>query len=356
MATEKELLLAVLDDYGDLATESFAKIPGTKITQIPLTLDTNEELDAQVKRLEPFSVISTMRERTAFPAELLSRLPNLKLLLTSGTRNASIDSAAAEKHGVGVYGTMGADSPFTPKTQPPGPGSTVQHTVALILSLASNIPQDDYVIKRGGWQTGYLTPLGGQTLGLLGLGKLGSNTGKILLQAFGMKVIAWSANLTQAKADEAAAAHGLPPGSFRVVTKDELFAQADVLSVHYVLSERSTNLVGAAELARMKPTALFVNTSRGGLIDEKALHETLLQGRIKGCAMDVYWKEPLATDSPWRTTHWGTAESGQVILSPHMGYVTEKALKLWYDEQAENLKRWIAGEPLYSKVDNSSYA
>lgn len=356
--SDTTLRVAVLDDYGDLATDVFSAIPGVSVTQLPDTVDTSGNMAAQIQRLEAYAVISTMRERTAFPAGLISQLPRLKLLLTSGPRNAAIDTSAAAQHGVLVHGTMGSDSSFRPRHSAPGASATTQHTLALMLALASNIAADDYIVKRGGWQTGYVTLLGGKTLALLGLGRLGAEMARICVQSFGMRVVAWSPNLTQARADHVAAQHGLPAASYRVVSKTELFAAADVLSLHVVLSERTRHLVGPAELALMKPSALLINTSRGALVDEKALHETLLTGRIRGCAMDVFWLEPLADDSPWRTTHWGTSGSSQVILSPHMGYVVEETMRSWYEEQAENLKAWIKGdtESMTSKLDNSGYA
>jgi glycerate dehydrogenase len=214
------------------------------------------------------------------------------------------------------------------------------------------VARDDAAVKRGEWQGSLGLNLSEKTLGLLGLGKLGSQVGKIAVLAFGMKVSAWSTNLTQEKADEQAQAQGLPAGSFVVApSKEEFFAQADVVSLHNVLSDRSRGIVGTAELAKMRSTAFIVNTSRGPLIDEAALLEALNAGRIRGAALDVFDPEPLPRDSPWRTTSWGQDGRSEVVLSPHMGYGEEELLRGWYRETAENLERWLKGEELVRKMN-----
>lgn len=168
--------------------------------------------------------------------------------------------------------------------------------------------------------------------------------------AFGMKVICWSSSLTQSKADEAAAGAGLGPGAFELVAKEDLFRRADVLSLHYVLSPRSRGLVGAQELALMKPSAIFVNTARGPLVDEQALLQVLEKGGIRGAALDVFWEEPLGPESPWRTTKWGEGGRSRVVLSPHMGYVNEGTMNRWYQEQAETVRKWIKGEEVGNRM------
>lgn len=229
--------------------------------------------------------------------------------------------------------------------------STTEHTWALILGLARNIARDDAAVKNGRWQGSFATGLAGKTLGVLGLGALGAATAKIGALAFGMRVIAWSSNLTQDAADEKAAGLGLPAGTFEVASsKLELFREADVLSVHYVLSERSVGIVGAEELGVMKPTALLVNTSRGPLVDEKSLLKTLEEGKIRGVALDVFDLEPLPLDSPWRTTRWGVEGRSDVLLSPHMGYVEEGVMHRWYEEQAENLEKWLSGKDVETRL------
>ncbi|KAJ5363500.1 uncharacterized protein N7496_009213 [Penicillium cataractarum] len=337
---------AILDDYQNIARAHFAHLEDrVEISCFPETLDPRDPIqqDALIQRLLPFDIILAMRERTPFTASTITALPNLKLLLTTGTRNLSLDLDTLTQQGVTVAGTEG---------RPPGVNSTVQHTWALILGLARHVARDDAAVKAGGWQGSLGMTLSGKQLGLLGLGKLGSQVGKIAVQAFGMNVLAWSTNLTQEKADEQALAQGLPAGSFVVApSKADFFAQADVLSVHSVLSDRSRGIVGAVNLAQMKPQALIINTSRGPLIDESALLDTLRAGRIRGAALDVFDPEPLPLDSPWRTTPWGKEGRSEVLLSPHMGYGEEDLLHGWYREVAENLQRWLNGEELVRKMN-----
>ena len=231
--------------------------------------------------------------------------------------------------------------------------STTQHTWALILGLAGNVPRGNQDVRSGGWQSNSMmnTGLAGKTLGILGLGRLGARTARIGIIAFGMKVTCWSTNLTQGKADEVASQVDLEKGSFRVVTKEDLFRTADVLSVHYVLSERSVGIVGGPELETMKPSAMFVNTSRGKLVNEGALLKVLKDGRIKAAALDVFYTEPLEPDSEWRTTRWGEEGRSEVLMSPHMGYVEEDMMHRWYEEQAENVERWIEGKELMTRLN-----
>lgn len=323
--------LAILDDYGGIAPKHFTDIPGLKVDSFTETLDPASEdgLQALAQRLKPYSIISTMRERTPFPSTLQSQLPNLKLLLTTGVRNASLDIPFATSQGITIAGTTGAKPGHpdheakqgTSAPPPPGYDSTTQHTWALILSICSRIPQDNAALRSDPhvWQSGFSLALGGKTLGLCGLGKLGANTARIGAQAFGMNIIAWSENLTQEKADVAAENAGLPRGTFKAVSKEELFQTADVLSLHYVLSPRSRGIVGTEELKMMKPTSVLINSSRGPLIDEKALLAALEQGVIRGAALDVWWQEPLPANSPWRSYKG----KGDLVMSPHMGYVNE---------------------------------
>lgn len=228
-----------------------------------------------------------------------------------------------------------------------GYSSTNEHTWALILGLAKNIAADDLSIKSTstGWQNSLAFRLAGKKLGVLGLGSLGAQcavTGKL---GFGMEVICWSENLTQDKADAKAEAADLPKESFRVVgSKMELFENSDVLSVHYVLSERSKGIVGEAELGAMKSSSILINTSRGPLIDEQALLRCLKEGRIWSAALDVYDVEPLPADSWWRTINWGVEGRSKVVLSPHMGYVDEETVNDMYAQQAQNVTRWLNAE------------
>lgn len=275
-----------------------------------------------------------MRERTPFPAPLTARLPNLKLLLTTGLRNAGLDLPALRAAGVPVAGA------------PSTGDSTTHHCVAMILALARNLLADDASVRGGGWATGVAVPLSGRTLGVLGLGRLGVAVGRIMWLAFGMRVVAWSPNLTQELADRRADAAGVPGGVFEVVAREELFARADVLSVHVVLSERSRGLVTAADLGRMKGDAIFVNTSRGPIVVDEDLRGVLERGAIRAAGIDVFEIEPLPRDSPWRTTRWGEEGRSQVLLTPHTGYAERDILVNWYEAQVKNIVRWDKGEGL----------
>lgn len=289
-----------------------------------------------------------MRERTPFPRELISRLPNLRLLLTTGNRNLGLDLPAFQERGIPVAGAVDKSNPGSV-----GSISTTEHCVTMILAAARNVAQDDHSVKTGGWQTVPAVSLRGKTLGTVGLGRLGVAVAKIMSVGFGMKVICWSSNLTQEKADEQAKSAGLPvedketgEKTFKVVSKEELFSTADVVSVHLVLGDRSRGGIGKKDLELMKKTAIFVNTSRGPLVVEEDLLEVLEQGKIRAAALDVFNLEPLPLDSKWRTTKWGEDGRSRVLLTPHMGYVEEDTLSGWYDQQIENLERWVKGEPL----------
>ncbi|CAN8101189.1 unnamed protein product [Discula destructiva] len=339
--------VAVLDDYQGFAEPIFAKLDASKF-DVTIFRDTllpynhpatpQAEKDKLVARLEPFPVLCTMRERTPFPAELTTRLPNLKLLLTTGLRNKGLDLPALRTAAVPVAGTRSSGD------------STTQHCVALILALARGLVSDDAAVKAGGWQTGVAVPLTSRTLGVLGLGRLGVAVGRIMAVAFGMRVIAWSENLTQARADEQARAAGLAPGAFEVVGRAELFAQADVLSVHVVLSERTKGLVTAEDLGRMRREAIFVNTSRGPIVVDEDLRRVLEEGRIRAAGVDVFEIEPLPTDDPWRTTRWGQEGRSQVVLTPHTGYAEKETFTTWYEQQVANIERWERGQELVDLI------
>jgi phosphoglycerate dehydrogenase-like enzyme len=353
--------VAVLDDYQGIAAPHFEHLkPSFDITVFRNTLlpynhpSTPENVKQElVERLKPFTIISAMRERTPFPAALLEQLPNLKLLLSTGDRNLSIDLEATQKQGIHVTGAPGKGRTDFPGSAKPkrGPDSTTQHAIALILGIARNIASDDKIVKEGGWETELATGLSGKTFGTVGLGRLGVNVAKILYSVFGMRVIAWSSSLTQETADHKAKEVGLPvetdgEKTFKVVGKEELFKEADVVSVHYVLSDRSRGIVGAKELSLMKKSALFINTSRGPLVDEASLLAVLNEGKIRGAAIDVFNLEPLPKDSRWRSSKWGTEGRSHVLLSPHMGYVEEETMNNWYGEQVEIIEKWHKGEPL----------
>lgn len=351
--------LAVLDDYAGTAPAYLDTLKDVTVTHIPDTTPlpyTDERLEAQILRLKDFHVICSMRERTPFPRSLLSKLPNLKLLTTTGMKNASIDLDACDDLGITVTGTMG--KPNVTK----GYDATNEQCWALITGLAKNITSGHNAVTNDpkGWSHGLLSMgLGGKTLGLLGLGRLGAQCGFTGYFGFGMKVVCWSSSLTQEKADEVAAERGLGKGVFQVAaSKKELFEKADVLSVHYVLSDRSRGIVGKDELGIMKKSAIIVNTSRGPLIDERALLAVLKEGKIRGAALDVFAIEPLPADSEWRTVGWGKDGRSDVLISPHMGYVEDETMHSWYDQTAKNVEKWMKGEQVQMKMsaaDNSKY-
>jgi phosphoglycerate dehydrogenase-like enzyme len=258
-----------------------------------------------------------MRERTAFRRSLLEQLPNLKLLVTTGARNASIDVAAAGERSVTVCGTTGMST------------GTSELTWGLILSLTRHIHTEDRAVREGRWQTTIGPSLEGHTLGLVGLGRLGSNVARVGL-AFGMKVIAWSQNLTSERAEQVGAT---------AVSKEELFSQADVVSVHYILSPRSRGMIGAEDFARMKPSALFINTSRGPIADEAALIEALRGHEIAGAGLDVFEDEPLEPDHPFLTLD-------NLLITPHIGYVTTDNYRIFYGDALEDVLAFMKGEPI----------
>ena len=315
--------IAILDDYQQIAMQSadWSSLPkGTEVKSFSQNIADQAEL---VKQLQPYDVIIAMRERTPFPAQVIDALPNLKLLVSTGARNASIDSAACERRKIALSGSHGTKS---------AQSSTSEVAWALMLALAKRLPQCEKAMRSGGWQEHVMTEsLAGKTLGVLGLGRLGQFVAKYG-QAFGMNVIAWSPNLT----DERAAAVAV-----RRVAKEVLFKESDFISVHMVLSKTTRGIVGAADLALMKPTAYIVNTSRGPLIDEQPLINALQNKKIAGAGLDVFWTEPLPKDHVLRRLD-------NVVLTPHVGYVVDDNMKMFYVNALKNIKAWMAGEPLTS--------
>ncbi|KAI1019330.1 hypothetical protein LB503_009130 [Fusarium chuoi] len=301
-----------------------------------------------------------MRERTPFSGELLRQLPNLKLLLCTGTQFETFDLETARGLGITVASALGRGRSDGPQHKQDirkgGSHPATHHAWAMILALARNIAADDASIKAGGWQSDMAIGLSGKTLGVVGLGRLGAAVARIGSLAFGMKIKCWSSSLDQSRADEMAAKLGLPivdedgDKTFEAVSKEELFATADVVTLHYVLSERSRGLVGAKELKAMKKSALLVNTSRGALIDDTALLEAASEGFIRGVALDVFESEPLPADSPWRSQNWGKGNKSRVLVTPHMGYVEEGIMNDWYAEQAENVERWLDGKDVLHQL------
>lgn len=307
--------IAILDDYQNVAL-SFADWSSLN-AQIEVHTDFYDTPESLTHALTGAEVVVAMRERTKFSAETLARLPSLRLLVSTGPRNAAIDLAAA--HALGITVTSTRYIPYPP----------AEHTWALILAAARNIAAEAQAVKEGKWQIGVAEGLHGHTLGLLGLGSIGSSVARVG-QAFGMETISWSQNLT---ADHAAR-HGVRP-----VSRKELFTQSDILSVHLQLSERTRGLVGPAELAMMKRTAMLVNTSRGPIVDEPALMGALKDGRIRHAALDVFEHEPLPAGHPLRSL-------GNALVTPHIGYITREQYEVFYCDAVQDIDAFLSGNPI----------
>jgi D-3-phosphoglycerate dehydrogenase len=308
---------AILDDYQNVALKLADWSPLTGNTEIKVFNEPFPDQKAAVKALQGFDIICMMRERTPFLKPTLEKLPDLKLLLTSGMRNASIDLDYAAERGITVCGTEAAGQP------------TAELAVGIMLELARKIGYENNRLKSGvPWQSTLGIELAGKTLGLLGFGKLGGKVGQIG-KAIGMNLIAWSQNLTAEKAKE---------GGATLVSKEDLFRQSDFLSIHLVLSPRSRGLVTAADLALMKPTAFLVNTSRGPIIEEAALLSALGQRKIAGAGLDTFDIEPLPVAHPLR-------KLDNVVLTPHLGYVSQEGYTIYYRQMVEDIQAWMAGSP-----------
>lgn len=309
--------VAVLDDYQNVARKmtDWSVLPAD--VEVEVFQDHLTDQAAVAERLKNFDIVMAMRERTPFPRALLEQLPRLRLLTTTGMRNAAIDMQAAADCHVLVCGTGGILYP------------TAELTWGLILSLLRHIPDEDQATRAGRWQVSLGLGLHGKTLGLMGLGRLGSEVARVG-NAFQMDVIAWSQNLTAERAAERGAT---------LVSKDELLARADILSIHLVLSARSRGLIGHRELNRMKPTAYVINTSRGPIVDEAALIAALRNGTIAGAGLDVFDEEPLPLDHPLRRT-------AHTVITPHIGYVTEETYRVFFAETVENIQAFLKGAPV----------
>jgi phosphoglycerate dehydrogenase-like enzyme len=308
----KKYTIAVLDDYQNVALESADWSVLRDRTDITVFQDHLADPDAVIQRLLPFDVVCVMRERTALPRHVIERLPNLKLIASTGPGNASIDVAAAGEHGIAVVHTGYRPDP------------TIELTWALILASARHIVTESNSVRSGGWQRTVGTDLRGKTLGVLGLGRIGLQVARVG-SAFGMNLIAWSQNMTP----EAAATAGAV-----LVSKDHLFERADILTIHLVLSSRTRGLVGAAELARMKPTAWLINASRGPIVDEHALISVLTNKQIAGAAIDVFDIEPLPPSHPFRTLD-------NILATPHIGYVSDGLYRTFYEDTVLNIRKWL---------------
>jgi len=305
--------IAVLDDYQGYAAAApeWGELGATEF------LSEHHTGDDLVDRIAEAEVVVTMRERVPFDDDLLARLPRLRLLVTTGMHNAAIDLDAARRRGVLVCGTRGTDTP------------AAEMTWALIHAVTRQVPQADADLRAGRWQQDVGTDLAGARLGLLGLGRLGRQVARVGL-AFGMEAVAWSQNLSA----DAAAEVGVTR-----VERDQLFATSDVLSLHVRLSARTHGIVGAAELALMKPSAVLVNTSRGPLVDETALVEALRAGRLAGAGLDVFDIEPLPARHP-------LLDLDGVVLTPHLGYVTRGSYEVFYGDARDDVAAWLAGSPV----------
>jgi D-3-phosphoglycerate dehydrogenase len=311
------LRCAILDDYVNLALEitDWSRVKD----RVDLTVFDRPfgSERAAAEALRDFEIICAMRERTPFPRTLFAALPKLKLLITSGMRNAAIDIEAAKDHKVVLCGTQFGRDPTAPLT------------MGLILELTRNIGRENARMHAGEPLQKFIgMEIEGRTLGVIGLGKLGSKVSK-LAQAFGMNVIAWSPNLTPERCKEVGVGYA---------SKEELFASADIVTIHVVLGPRSRGLVGAEDLARMKPTAYIVNTARGPIIDEAALLKVLQERKIAGAGVDVYSVEPLPVESPFR-------KLDNAVLTPHLGYATADTFRNHYSQMVEGIDAWFKGEP-----------
>jgi len=308
--------VAILDDFQDVTRTlaDWERLPSHVSVSI---FNDHVEGETLLRRIEPFDVLVLTRERTKLPRSLVERLPKLKLVVTAGMRNLGIDLAACREHGVLVCGTGSGSSP------------TAELAWGLILALARRIPQEDRALREGRWQTTIGVGLRDKTLGVLGLGKLGTQVARVGL-SFGMKVIAWSQNLTPERAAEA--------GCVRV-DESELFRMADVLTIHLLLSDRTRGIVGSDELALMKPSAFLVNTARAAIVDEQALIDALVNRKIAGAGLDVYSREPLPADAP-------ILRAPNTVLTPHLGYVTRETYDVYFPHALEDIEAWLAGKPI----------
>jgi phosphoglycerate dehydrogenase-like enzyme len=309
--------VAVLDDYQDVALHMTDWNSIAADTEITVFKDHLFDQDAIVKRLKDSPIVVAMRERTPFQHELLKRLPKLKLLVTTGMRNAAIDVAAATALGITVCGTGGVLYP------------TAELTWGLILALLRHIPREDKAVRDGQWQVSVGLGVNGKTLGVIGLGNLGSQVAAIG-KAFQMKVLAWSQNLTAERAAQV---------GVELVSKDELLSRSDIVTIHLVLSDRTRNLLGARELGLMRTSAYLINTSRGPIVEEKALIEALQKKTIAGAGLDVFDLEPLSLDHPLRRLE-------NTVITPHIGYVTKETYEIFFRHIVENIRAFLDGKPI----------
>ncbi|VVO60286.1 D-2-hydroxyacid dehydrogenase family protein [Pseudomonas fluorescens] len=309
--------IAVIDDWQDVARDVVDWAVLDSLGEVTFEHDYPADNATLAQRLGKYQVICVMRERTRFDEDLLKRLPNLKLLVTGGMRNAALDMQAAAALGIKICGTDSYKH------------AAPELTWALIMAATRNLLKEANALRAGAWQQGLGGDLHGKTLGILGLGSIGQRVAQFG-QVFGMRVIAWSENLTAERAQQAGVTY---------VSKQQLFEQADVLSVHLVLSDRSRGLVDAQALAWMKPTALLVNTARGPIVDEAALIKALQKQQLGGAALDVFDQEPLPALHPFRTLD-------NVLATPHVGYVSRQNYQQFFSQMIEDIQAWSAGDSI----------
>jgi phosphoglycerate dehydrogenase-like enzyme len=310
------IAVGMLDDFQNVARgfADWGRLP----PQVTLTVfNRHFEGEELIRQIAGFDVVVITRERTPFPRSVVERLPKLKLLVTAGSRNLGIDLDACRERGILVCGTEAGSSP------------TAELAWGLILALARHIPEEDRALRSGHWQSTIGFGLQGKTLGILGLGRLGSQVARIGL-AFGMKAIAWSQNLTGERARELGVTR---------VEKSDLFRLADVLTIHVLLSERTRGLVGRNEIGLMKESAILINTARAAIVDESALIEALMAGRISGAGLDVYGREPLPPDA-------AILKAPNTVLTPHLGYVTRESYGIYFPQALEDIEAWLKGQPI----------
>lgn len=309
--------IAILDDYQNVALKMADWSQVSTQADVVVFDDHLTDTAAVAERLKGFEIVCAMRERTPFDRDLIEALSDLKLLVTTGPRNASIDVGAANERGITVCHTASV------------PTGTPELTWALILALARHVPLESSNVREGRWQTTVGIDLAGKTLGIMGLGRLGGRVAQVAT-AFGMNIVGWSQNLTDDRATECGATR---------VSRDELLAQSDFVTIHLVLSARTRGLIGPDELNRMKSSAYLVNTSRGPIVEEAALIQAIEQGVIAGAGLDVYDTEPLPSAHPYRTLP-------NVVLTPHIGYVTENSYRMFFSEIVEDIEAWLANKPI----------
>jgi D-3-phosphoglycerate dehydrogenase len=314
--------LAILDDYQRVALKSadWERLKKNGV-EVSVFHEPFASADDAAKKLAPFDILCLLRERTAFPRTLTERLPNLKFVSLTGIRAGSLDSKALAERGIPVSNTRSGNSTYL----------TSELAWGLIISAARDLAKGERNMRSGRWHEGLAAGFGlqGKRLGLLGLGKIGGRMA-LVGKAFGMDVVAWSQNLTPEKAAEGGAAY---------LSKEELLMTSDVVSIHLVLSDRTRGLISAKEFSSMKPSALLVNVSRGPIVDEAAMLDALKNGRLAHAALDVYDREPLPAEHPLR-------KMDNVTLSPHLGYVNDENLRMFYGDALENIEAWLAGKPI----------